>query len=313
MASPIALGRLLSRLDNSLSDPRVQRSQYERNRVAANIEHARALLLTLEKHSSTIRIQSQKQAAETDLQAKRDWIKNLNTRLREISTISSEHDSEEDETFDDEDDSNESQSREHEDILSKYAPAVQTEAGLETGGSSTPQQDPVLDAVKQQFQHKVQQELRSRKQQPQQPNLRPTDNKSAASTTAREQLFSGRPQQSQQQTSDSSLSKTESLMSHNRTEQETLTQGLLGLARALKESSQSFGASLESEKDVLKRAEGGLDKNAQGMQAAEQKMGTLRRMSEGQGWWGRIKLYAFIFGLWVACFLLVFVGPKLRF
>jgi len=42
-------------------------------------------------------------------------------------------------------------------------------------------------------------------------------------------------------------------------------------------------------------------------------MGMLRKMSEGQGWWGRIKLYAFIFGLWVVCFLVVFVGPKLRF
>ncbi|USW46869.1 Putative vesicle transport protein, Use1 [Septoria linicola] len=295
MASPVALGRLLSRVDNSLSDPRVQRSQYERNRVAANIEHARALLLTLEKQTSTIRIQSQKQAAETDLQAKRDWIKTLNTRLREISTTSHEDDSEEDETFDDdEDDSNEEHSRHQEDILNKYAPAVQSEAGLETGGSSTPPQDPALDAIQQQIQQKVQQELRSRKQQP---NLKSTDNKSAASTTAREQLFSGRPQQqSQTHNSQPDLSKTETLMSHNRTEQETLTQGLLGLARALKESSQSFGASLESEKDVLKRAEGGLDKNAQGARVV-----------------GRIKLYAFIFGLWVACFLLVFVGPKLRF
>ena len=74
-----------------------------------------------------------------------------------------------------------------------------------------------------------------------------------------------------------------------------------------------FGSSsLEAEKDVLKRAEGGLDKSSQGMEAAERRMSMLRRMSEGQGWWGRIKLYAFIFGLWVACFLVVFVGPKIR-
>lgn len=73
-----------------------------------------------------------------------------------------------------------------------------------------------------------------------------------------------------------------------------------------------MGVSIESEKDVMKRAEGGLDKSAQGMEAAERKMGMLRRMSEGQGWYGRIKLYGFIFALWIGCFVLVFIGPKLR-
>ncbi|KAM3418703.1 hypothetical protein BST61_g4680 [Cercospora zeina] len=293
MASPIALNRLLQRLDNSLTDPRLRFSQYERNRVAANIEHARALLLTLEKQTSTIRVQSQRQATQADLQAKRDWIKKLNTQLLELSAAN--EDSEDDEVFDEEDEDDTGRT-EREDILNKYAPAVQTEAGLETGTTQNPRID-----------EQQQQELRSRRPEA---TLQASDNRSAASTTAREQLFGGKQQQRHEK---GELQKTEAMMSQNATEQETLTQGLLGLAKALKESSQQFGASLESEKDVLKRAEGGLDKNAQGMEAAEKKMGTLRKMSEGQGWWGRIKLYAFIFGLWVACFLLVFVGPKLRF
>ena len=50
-----------------------------------------------------------------------------------------------------------------------------------------------------------------------------------------------------------------------------------------------------------------------GMEAAGNRMGALRRMTEGKGWWGRIRLYAIIAALWVAAFLLVFVGPKLRF
>ena len=123
-----------------------------------------------------------------------------------------------------------------------------------------------------------------------------------------EQLFANRSQSKP----NPDLSHTETMLSHNRSEQENLTTGLLSLAKALKESSLQFSSSLESEKDVLKRAEGGLDKSAQGMEAAEKKMGMLRKMSEGQGWWGRIRLYAIIFGLWVALFLLVFVGPKLR-
>lgn len=105
-----------------------------------------------------------------------------------------------------------------------------------------------------------------------------------------------------------SLQKTETLLSHNRTEQDALSSGLLSLAQALKASSINFSQSLETEKDVLKRAELGLDKSSQGMDATEQRMGTLRRMTEGQGWWGRIKLYGMIGGLWLACFLLVFVS-----
>jgi hypothetical protein len=42
-------------------------------------------------------------------------------------------------------------------------------------------------------------------------------------------------------------------------------------------------------------------------------MGTLRRMTEGKGWWDRIKLYGMIAGLWLIAFLIVFVGPKIRF
>ena len=74
-----------------------------------------------------------------------------------------------------------------------------------------------------------------------------------------------------------------------------------------------FQSSLAAEKEVLKSAESGLEKNELGMEKAGRGMGMLRRMTEGQGWWGRIKLYALIAGLWLVAFLLVFLGPKLRF
>lgn len=292
-ATPVALNRLLVRLDQNLSLPaeqsRLKGSQYERNRVGANIEHARAMLLSLEKQSATVRVQSQRQSIQADLQEKREWIKKLSTRLLEVSSASQDEDS-----LDEDDD------EDTEDVLATYGPArTDVDAGLETGEPQATR----LDETQQQ-------ELRSRK--PPTTKLSANDNRAAASSTAREQLFAGR-KEPYSAGGDEDIKQTEKMMSHNRTEQEALTNGLLGLAKALKESSLNFGASLEQEKEVLNRAEGNLDKNAQGMEAAEKKMGMLRKMSEGQGWWGRIKLYAFIFGLWVACFLVVFIGPKLRF
>lgn len=105
----------------------------------------------------------------------------------------------------------------------------------------------------------------------------------------------------------------EALLSHNRAEQESLTNSLIEMAQQLKKQSVHFANTLEGDKGILDRAIQGLDKSSLGMEAASQRMGTLRRMTEGKGWWARMKLYALIFGLWIACFLVVFVGPKLRF
>lgn len=85
------------------------------------------------------------------------------------------------------------------------------------------------------------------------------------------------------------------------------------MATALKNSSQAFSSSLESEKSTLDRATEGLDKNEMGLEAASKRMGYLRSMTEGRGWWGRMMMYAWIAGLMVIAILLVFVGPKLRF
>lgn len=286
-SSTVTLNRLLSRLDRTLlssedteQTSRLRSSQYERKRVANNIEYAHTLLLTLEKQSSTVRVQTQRQQIQADLQQKRDLIKRLNARLQELNQLGDEvsEDSSDSEGYVDEKSENEA--------VTSYAPVIKdTQDGLDVSEKPSIQisEPPKID-------------LRSRKP------LQAADNRDAASTTAREQLFSNRSTQSQQ---DPNLSQTETLLTHNRTEQESLTTGLLSLAQALKQSSLQFSSSLEAEKDVLKRAEGGLDKSAQGMEAAEKRMGMLRKMSEGQGWWGRLKLYGFIFGLWVACFLVV--------
>ena len=103
------------------------------------------------------------------------------------------------------------------------------------------------------------------------------------------------------------------LVAHNDTESANLTTSLLALAQSLKASSTAFSTSLEADTEVLDRATEGLDKNTTGMTAAGKRIGLLKRMSEGKGWWGRMMLYAWIGGLWVLAILLVFAGPKLRF
>lgn len=105
----------------------------------------------------------------------------------------------------------------------------------------------------------------------------------------------------------------EQALSTHRLEQEDLTSSLVSLASQLKASSQSFQATLENEKSVLDRAVTGMDKTSATMEAAGKRMGMLRKMSEGKGWWGRMMLYAWIFGLWVVAILIVYVLPKFRF
>ena len=103
------------------------------------------------------------------------------------------------------------------------------------------------------------------------------------------------------------------LLAQNDTETADLTTSLVTLAQALKASTHQFSESLLTDNETLNRATESLDKNATGMEAAGRRMGLLKRMSEGKGWWGRMMLYAWIGGLWVAAILVVFVMPKLRF
>jgi hypothetical protein len=114
-------------------------------------------------------------------------------------------------------------------------------------------------------------------------------------------------------TATTTTSTTETTLSSHRAEQDSLTDSLINLASQLKASSQAFQSSLENEKSIQDRAVEGLDRNVTGLDAAGQRMGVLRRMSEGRGWWGRMLMYAWIFGLWVVAIAIVYLGPKLRF
>ena len=106
---------------------------------------------------------------------------------------------------------------------------------------------------------------------------------------------------------------TTNLLEAHDSEQTALTDSLLTLASALKNSTMSFSESLDSSNPIVDAAARALDKNVTGMEAAGQRMGTLRRMTEGRGWWARISLYGWVAGLWVVAILVGLILPKLRF
>ncbi|KAL7626903.1 hypothetical protein AAE478_003677 [Parahypoxylon ruwenzoriense] len=105
----------------------------------------------------------------------------------------------------------------------------------------------------------------------------------------------------------------EAIMDHHRAEQDQLTASMVAMARALKESTHKFSSALREDQDVLQAAGRGLERNERGLGAVAGRMGALRRLAEGKGWWGRVLLYAWIAGLALFAVLLVFVFPKLRF
>jgi hypothetical protein len=184
---------------------------------------------------------------------------------------------------------------EAEDQFPSYAPRVKTEAGRDVTTSSEGN-----EAFQSAAQGLASQLRRRGKAEAE------TGGAQAASGNS---LFPSKPST----TVDPSLAKTEAALSHERNEQESLTTNLLDMAKLLKQQSIHFGETLEGDKSVVDRALAGLDKNSLNMDAASQRMGTLRRMTEGKGWWDRMKLYGIIGGLWLIAFLIVFVGPKIRF
>jgi len=278
----ISLQRLLSRLEHTLlspdADTNLRNSSYDRTKVGANLEYARSLLLRLEHDSSGIKVQSRKQALKRDLQSKRNLIKQMNQRLYELNQLD-----------DSAEDGSASESEDDNDIFPSYAPAVRNTS--DSIDHVNREENPAL----QEAAANLSSTLRSRK----------TKTGTAQATTTSASLFPSNTK--------STDSNAETLLTHNRTEQESLTNSLLDMAKALKKQSLQFGSTLESEKSILDRAVSGLDKNATGMEAAGQRMGTLRRMTEGKGWWDRMKLYGMIFGLWFIAFAIVFIMPKLRF
>lgn len=289
------------------------------DRRIQNIEYARTTLLSLEKSLPGIKPVDRRHEIQTDVTRKRQVLKLLQGVLEEVTAqaVGDEEDDDDDDddfeeggvALDDEGEKGiytpEGSSEQDEQQQQQQEPSQQGEReeqgeqNVESPSSptTTKREETTTTTVT-----PPTSTLRNRHHQ-----FQPTAPPTSIHTHAPEPVPTPTtPNQTQTQT-------TEQALSSNRLEQETLTDSLLSLATQLKSSSTAFHTSLESEKSVLDRAVDGLDATTSNMGAAEKRMGMLRKMTEGKGWWGRMMLYAWILGLWVVAILIVFLGPKLRF
>ncbi|CAL3963351.1 unnamed protein product [Diplocarpon coronariae] len=295
----INLTRLLARLHQTLITPDSAtesrlRTSLERDRVGTNLEYARNLLVQLEQDAQGIKVQSKKHEVQTDLVHKRQIILRLSERLQELNDLGD---------FEYKDDSSEG-----EDILGDDTPSETTDSHASAIDPQSTRSSPT-DPVPPPFpEPAASQSPTVAVEVDPEPSLEPQSTLRARHKDARAELLTP-----VSNSTGISTASNEALLTHQRLEQEKLTNSMLSMATALKDSSLVFQVALEEEKSVLESATKGLDKNEQGLEAAQRKMGYLRTMTEGKGWWGRMMMYAWIAGLMVVAVLIVFVFPKLRF
>lgn len=270
---------------------------FHRTKWLRSIEGARTLLLKLEQDARNIKVQRTKKEVVRDLAEKRMTIKRLRSRVEEIG-------------------------RE-----------------VESGGRNGYEHTRPADATDSETMYDVLQQLRASKRQKTQDDhsISKEAPYSASIQTApqpedegskREELFSNgnirRRQGKAIGTDDAqdppaktsgftTLRETEQSLLDTSREHESITTSLVSMAAQLKQQARQFQFTLEQDKGLLDRALEGLDQNVSAMGMASKGMKTLQRMSEEQGFWGRLKLQLLIGGMWLLAILLVFAGPKLRF
>ncbi|KAL1969426.1 hypothetical protein VTN77DRAFT_8864 [Rasamsonia byssochlamydoides] len=323
----VNLTHLLARLEQNIlsssADLKLLRqSRYHRARVGANIDYAHSLLVQIERSLPKIKSPERRHERQTDLAKKRTALKLVKERLdlitEEVEGIAPA--GEEGVLFEDDDEEEDGEdllidtpSRsstsevaretidvEEEESLRRAETVTVTEAETETEAPG-PQSTTTMTTSTSTLRHR----------HPQTSTL--TTSTSTSTTTALPTTTLPPPSTSPVPPSQSKTQITESTLSAHRLEQESLTESLVTLASQLKASSQAFQSSLEAEKSILARAVEGLDRNVSGLEAAGKRMGVLRRMTEGRGWWGRMMMYAWIFALWLVALAIVFLGPKVRF
>ncbi|KAK4861533.1 hypothetical protein LT330_003568 [Penicillium expansum] len=304
------VARLFTRLEHNLLSPGTdrrsfQQSEYQRMRVNKNVEYARSLLTQLERSLPQIKPLDRKHEAQAEIARDRQLLKRIQTILEEEDAKAEAKEDEDDETEDIDD--------EWKELFSKPV------AEKAISPASRPKQQ-----RKSTEPSESQREVKGKSETTATPSATtPSPTPSSTSPPApptlrnRHTTHPAPPSSTEKAAATGSntnkLSETETQLSTHRMEQEDLTSSLLTLASQLKSSSQSFQATLEGEKSALDRAVSGIDRTSTTMEAAGKRMGMLRKMTEGKGLWGRMMLYAWIFGLWVVAILIVYVGPKLRF
>jgi len=189
------------------------------------------------------------------------------------------------------------------DILRRFAPArANISSGIDIEQEETPEatNDAQIHAAAAQFTST----LRSRRPGTDPATTTPTA--TATTTSSSATPFPARP-------ASSAASTIETLLTSHTLTQEDLTTSLLDLARALNKSTQSFSTALEASNPLVDNATSTLDKNVGGMESAERRMGMLRKMTEGKGFFARLTLWAWVGIGWAVLLVVMFIMPKLRF
>ncbi|KAI9648048.1 hypothetical protein NHQ30_002676 [Ciborinia camelliae] len=303
----INLERMLSRLQVIILDPDTlggSQSYAEWVKMGANLEYARGLLAHVEQDAQNIKVQSRKQEVQADLVRKHHLLQRLGERLEELTELASYEEEGED-------------SSEGEDLLAhdQDTPSETTDETTNTHEErSTPSSTDYTPS------HSMHTEppppsLPTQSSLPPEPStLRPRNPRSELFETASRQAYTTSTSTSRTPPSTSTTTATnETLLTHHRTEQEDLSNSLLSMAKELRARSHTFASTLAADSSVLDSAVAGINKNEIGLEAASRRMGYLRSMTEGKGWWGRMMMYAWIAGLAVLACVIVFVFPKLRF
>ncbi|CAI7642663.1 unnamed protein product [Penicillium pancosmium] len=296
--------RLFTRLEYNLLSPgaelrTLRRSEYQRMRVTKNVEYARTLLTQLERSLPQLKQLDRRHEAQAEIARDRQLLKRMQTVLDEEEADARANENIEDAEDEGDDEWNELFSKpiverkvvpstpevdgsKSTALFTETATATATATSVPTSTSTpTPSEPPST--------------LRNRHAPTTAPKEPPAKT-TGSSTTPEDPKIAA-----------------EKALDDDRSEQEDLTSSLVAMASQLKFQSQSFQETLDNEKDALDRASLGMDKTSSTMEAAGRRMSMLTRMSEGKGWWGRMMLYAWIFGLWIVAILIVYVGPKLRF
>lgn len=329
----VDLDRLLGRLQQTIlradaeRERRLRTSELEREKVTVNIDYARLLLTRLQQDALGIKVHARRQEIQADLNRKRDLLEQVTERIRDLEELSAH-------AVDDDDDS----SSEQDDILGEIiaTPSQSLESRSEDTSeqefrndgqaTSIPQTAPsteprpnganglVVETLEEVISEKpdtlTSHPLRPRGQKPSDPEKANQDLDTAqttGATTQRSLLLGDRSAEV------SDVTTKEAILDRERREQEELTEAMSKITNELKLSSLKFSEALEEDKEMTEQAAKGLSSNELGLEAAARRMGALTRMTEGKGWWGRIILYAWIYGLMVVLVLVVFVLPKLRF
>ncbi|KAK4250546.1 hypothetical protein C7999DRAFT_11693 [Corynascus novoguineensis] len=333
-------------------EARLRESEFEREKARANINYARSLLTKLEQETLAVKIHSRRQEVQADLVRKREVLEQLSERISDLAEFAAAghpgHGEDED-TSDGEDILADIIATPSESIESTKSPDSALEEPTETLNqipdsqefpSSPPQPKEQKNTPPQSEQPPPSSSARLPSTTP--PPTTTTAAAAAATTTTTSQALRFRqpeppvPFSSTQETAaatgsslfgdakqrSSALTATpaagaastaEAILDHQRAEQDALSESILRLASELKASSHAFSASLEEDREVVTRAGKGLDQTGRQLEGVTRRMGALQRLTEGEGWWGRMRLYAIVYGLMVALVLVVFVLPKLRF